>query len=73
MKSVKLEVLEAECRDLGRKIKKGLPPNTGFFLTLFDYGAPGPDSWWTYVSSGRGQDMVKFLREVCDKLAKETQ
>jgi hypothetical protein len=45
--------------------KKGtMPEGWGFAIFMFDYH--GPESTW--ISSAKRVDMVKFLREMADKL-----
>lgn len=60
-----LKTLEVAARRIAELIDQAMPPHVGFFLSLFDHGEGG---WSTYVSNSRRLDMVKFLRELADKL-----
>jgi hypothetical protein len=62
---ITIRALEAMCRDVAVTLRAALPPGCGFFLSLFDFGDSG---WTTYMSNGQRDDMVKFLRELADKL-----
>lgn len=61
MPRITQEELEAECHELGRLLKAGLPEGVGFVLALFEYG---PDGWLSYLSSAKREDCLKALREL---------
>lgn len=59
-----LKKAEEASRGIAAVIGKTLPPDWGFALFMFDFH--GPESTW--ISNAHRADMVKFLREMADKL-----
>lgn len=48
-----------------RGIARALPPDTGFVVLAFEFGAAGVSQ---YISNGRREDIITFLRETADRL-----
>lgn len=64
-----LDALETLCQGVGSVIGSAcdsLDPAAGFALLMFEYG--GGESWTTYVSNARREDIVALLRELADRL-----
>jgi hypothetical protein len=61
--------LEAHARDLARALKSGMPGDCGFVIVLFNHGEGG---FMTYLSTGNRQDTIKMMRELCDKMERES-
>lgn len=64
-----LAELEAAARQLGRRIKQGVPPGVGFVVVMYDYG---PNGHMTFLSSGDRGDTMKMLRELLQKMAADS-
>jgi len=69
-KRAPLETAEVVARDIGRIIKRAMPPGWGFFLLLSSFDEP-PAGFWTYLASIEREGAIKFLREAADKIEKE--
>ena len=67
-KRATLEQAEMQAQVLGRKIGPHLPPGWGFCLMLFSWG---PGGLMTYISNGQREDVIKALRELCDRMEKD--
>ena len=65
--SERLLRMEANARTIGKIIGDQMPPGWGFGLMFFEFG--GKESTW--ISNAQRSDMVKFLRELADKLERD--
>jgi hypothetical protein len=63
----RLAELERTARRLARVISASIPPDAGFCLNIFATGN-APES--TYVSNCCREDVIAFLREFVDTLAR---
>lgn len=52
--------LESAMRQVGNKIKEGLPPDVGFALFTFHLGEGGGLS---YMSNAKREDMISVVKE----------
>lgn len=59
-----LKRMERDSREIAAVIGSVLPKGWGFGLMFFQFG--GPESTW--ISNAQRADMVKYLRELADKL-----
>lgn len=57
--------MEEAARDLGRRLKRDMPPGVGYALLLFHFGEGGS---MTYVSSAQRADMILALEEMLVRL-----
>lgn len=55
---------ERVMQSLGEIVSMLIPPAWGFIVIAFDFDGPST----TYVSSAEREDVVKFLREMAEKL-----
>lgn len=59
------EEVAAVLQDIARLLKAQMPAGYGFALMIFSYGDGGT---MNYISSAKRADMVKALRELCERL-----
>jgi hypothetical protein len=55
------ERIETLARELGRSLRKLMPPGFGFTLVIYRHGEGGE---MTYISSSKREDVVHLLREL---------
>ena len=57
--------LEDKCAYIAKHVlKPAMPPNVGFTLLLFDFGAEGN---MAYISTANRDDMIKAMHEFIEK------
>lgn len=61
--------LEETTAALFRRIKAGMPVGVGFTLIMFNYGIDGS---MAYASTAQRADMISTLREMADKLERDS-
>jgi hypothetical protein len=63
---------KAELTDFSNKLAKAteeaLPPKTGFFLLLFEFGGPSDVQ---YISNAERRSMLRAIKNVYDRLRME--
>ena len=60
-----LERAEIKAKEIGRKLKKGMPEGWSYFLILASNGA---DGFCTYLSTAQRSCAIKMLREMATHL-----
>ncbi len=62
---IMLAELEEHAKEVGRLIKRIMPPGVGFTLMMFTLGEGG---WMTYLSSAERTTMIKAMKEHIEKV-----
>jgi hypothetical protein len=67
IKTLPRELQQAKALEIARRISKLIWRHEGFLLILFEEGVAKKDSFFSYISSAKREDMIALLRKLLNE------